>query len=46
MPPGHEPFLRAICDNPEDDTVRLAYADWLDENGDPERAALIRVSVE
>ncbi|HUR55907.1 MAG TPA: TIGR02996 domain-containing protein [Gemmataceae bacterium] len=32
-PPGHEPFLRAICADPADDTVRLAYADWLDENG-------------
>jgi uncharacterized protein (TIGR02996 family) len=47
MPPqGYEPFLRAICENPEDDTVRLAYADWLDENGDPERAEFIRVHVE
>jgi hypothetical protein len=26
--------------------VRLAFADWLDENGDPERAAFIRVSIE
>jgi uncharacterized protein (TIGR02996 family) len=24
-------FIRAICADPEDDTVRLAYADWLDE---------------
>jgi len=31
-PPGYEPLLRAICANPDDDTVRLAYADWLDEN--------------
>jgi uncharacterized protein (TIGR02996 family) len=31
-PPGYEPFLRAICANPDDDTVRLVYADWLDEN--------------
>ena len=44
-PPGHEPFLRAICENPEDDTVRLVYADWLDENGDPERAEFIRLQV-
>jgi uncharacterized protein (TIGR02996 family) len=46
MPPGHEPFLRAICDNPADDTVRLAFADWLDENGDPRRAEFIRCQVE
>jgi uncharacterized protein (TIGR02996 family) len=44
-PPGHEPFLRAICENPEDDTVRLVYADWLDENGDPDRAEFIRLQV-
>ncbi len=36
-PPGYEPFLRAICESPEDDTERLVYADWLDENGDAER---------
>lgn len=46
MPPqGHEPFLRAICENPEDDTARLVYADWLDENGDPDRAEFIRLQV-
>lgn len=45
-PPGHEPFLRAICADPADDTVRLAYADWLDENGDPTRAEFIRVQIE
>lgn len=26
-------FLRAICENPEDDTLRLVFADWLDEQG-------------
>jgi uncharacterized protein (TIGR02996 family) len=46
MPPGYEPFLRAICANPADDTVRLAFADWLDENGDPERAEFIRCQIE
>jgi uncharacterized protein (TIGR02996 family) len=44
-PPGYEPFLRAICADPEDDTVRLVFADWLDENGDPERAEFIRLQV-
>ena len=44
-PPGHEPFLRAICANPEDDTARLVYADWLDENGAPERAEFVRLQV-
>lgn len=32
-------LLRAILENPEDDTPRLMYADWLDENGFAERAA-------
>jgi uncharacterized protein (TIGR02996 family) len=27
-------FLRAILDQPADDTARLVFADWLDENGD------------
>jgi uncharacterized protein (TIGR02996 family) len=44
-PPGHEPFLRAICENPDDDTVRLVYADWLDEHGELERAEFIRLQV-
>jgi uncharacterized protein (TIGR02996 family) len=45
-PPGHEPFLSAICADPADDTARLVYADWLQENGEPERAEFIRVQVE
>jgi uncharacterized protein (TIGR02996 family) len=36
-------FLNAIIENPEDDTARLAYADWLDENGDSTRSEFIRV---
>jgi uncharacterized protein (TIGR02996 family) len=39
-------FLRSVIDNPDDDTPRLAYADWLEEHGDPERAEFIRVQVE
>src|SRR5262245_6782880 len=43
-------FLRAIIDEPDDDVVRLVYADWLDEHGDTEadraRAAFIRLQVE
>jgi uncharacterized protein (TIGR02996 family) len=42
-PPGSELLLRAICDDPDDTTVRLAYADWLAENGDEERAEFVRV---
>lgn len=45
-PPGYEPFLNAICASPEDDTVRLVYADWLDENGDPDRAEFVRLQIQ
>lgn len=45
-PPGHEPFLRAICQAPDDDAPRLVFADWLDENGDPDRAEFIRLQVQ
>ena len=36
---------RAILAQPDDDTLRLIFADWLDENGRPERAAFIRAQV-
>lgn len=36
-------LLRLICENPEDDTVRLVFADWLQENGDEPRAEFIRL---
>jgi len=39
-------LLAAIVATPEDDTVRLAYADWLEENGEVERAEFIRVQVQ
>lgn len=41
-----EALLRAVCDSPTDDTPRLIYADWLEENGDPERAEFIRLQCE
>ncbi len=37
---------RAVIADPDDDTPRLIYADWLDENGQPDRAAFIRAQVE
>jgi uncharacterized protein (TIGR02996 family) len=40
-----ELLLRAILDQPKEDTPRLVYADWCDENGQPERAEFIRVQV-
>lgn len=36
---------RAIIADPEDDTHRLVWADWLDENGQEERAELVRRQV-
>src|SRR5690349_5167993 len=38
-----EAWLRAIAEAPADDAPRLAYADWLEERGDAERAEFIRV---
>lgn len=38
-------FLRAIRANPDDDTARLVFADWLDEHDDP-LGAFIRVQLE
>ena len=39
-------FLAAILDSPDDDTPRLVYADWLEENGQEARAEFIRVQCE
>ncbi len=38
-------FLRAIRANPDNDTARLVFADWLDEHDDP-LGAFIRVQIE
>jgi uncharacterized protein (TIGR02996 family) len=35
-------LLAAICANPHEDTPRLAFADWLNENGEDARAEFIR----
>lgn len=43
---AHDAFLRAIADNPDDNAPRLIYSDWLAENGDLARSALIRVQCE
>src|SRR3954471_17475622 len=42
-------LLRAIRHDPDDDSLRLVYADWLEEHGGPEglaRAEFIRVQME
>src|SRR5438874_2614414 len=35
----------AIVKNPDDDAPRFAYADWLAQNGDPDRAEFIRLQI-
>lgn len=39
-------LLNAVLDAPDDDFHRLVYADWLEENGQEERAEFIRVQIE
>jgi anti-anti-sigma factor len=45
FPTGAEAgFLEAVRETPEDDTPRLVYADWLEDNAQPERAEFIRAA--
>jgi uncharacterized protein (TIGR02996 family) len=37
-----EVFIRDIQEHPEEEASRLIYADWLDEQGDADRAAFLR----
>jgi uncharacterized protein (TIGR02996 family) len=42
-------FLRTLLENPADDTTRLVYADWLDEQDDPTaraKAAFLRLTAQ
>jgi uncharacterized protein (TIGR02996 family) len=41
-----EAFLADVIEHPDDDVPRLVFADWLDDQGEAERAELIRVQVE
>jgi uncharacterized protein (TIGR02996 family) len=43
---SREALFRAILDAPEDDLPRLAFADWLEEHGQADRAEFIRVQIE
>src|SRR5262245_42543480 len=41
---GHDrAFLDDIAAHPDEDALRLVYADWLDENAQPHRAEFIRL---
>jgi uncharacterized protein (TIGR02996 family) len=42
----HDALLAAILARPDEDTPRLAFADWLQENDDPDRGEFIRLEVE
>ena len=42
----HPGFLQAILEAPPDDTPRLVYADWLQENGEEDYAKFIRLQIE
>jgi carbon storage regulator CsrA len=44
-PPEEVAFLQAVGESPDDDGIRLIFADWLDDHGQPERAEFIRVQV-
>jgi uncharacterized protein (TIGR02996 family) len=35
-----------VIESPEDDGPRLVYADWLDEQGEHDRAEFIRLQIE
>lgn len=41
-----EDFLVSIGRRPEDLTLRLVYADWLNERGEDEKAEMLRLTVE
>ena len=43
--PDWPAFVAAIVAQPDDDTLRLVAADFLEENGNADRAAFIRVQV-
>ncbi|MBA4065338.1 MAG: hypothetical protein C0501_16830 [Isosphaera sp.] len=46
LPAEEAALLAAVCADPDEDTPRLAYADWLDEHDRPARAEFIRSMVE
>jgi uncharacterized protein (TIGR02996 family) len=43
--PEQDALLAAIVAQPDEDTPRLVYADWLEEHGAPEQAKFIRESI-
>jgi uncharacterized protein (TIGR02996 family) len=41
----HDAFLRDLFEHPDDDLPRLIFADWLDDDGQADRAEFIRAQV-
>lgn len=46
MTSQRDALYRAICEFPDEDTPRLAFADLLEEEGDPLRAAFVRTQID
>jgi uncharacterized protein (TIGR02996 family) len=46
LSPDETALLAAVLAAPDDDAPRLVFADWLEENGEAERAELIRCQIE
>jgi uncharacterized protein (TIGR02996 family) len=45
MSTDHDPLLASVRALPDENTPRLVFADWCDEQDDPERAEFIRLQV-
>ena len=44
--PERDALFRAVREQPRDDAIRLVFSDWLEENGQTERAEFIRFQIE
>lgn len=43
IPAVEREFLDKLAASPDDDAIRLVYADWLEEHGQPRRAEFLRI---
>jgi uncharacterized protein (TIGR02996 family) len=46
MTTDRDAFIAGIAADPDNDLRRLVFADWLEENGEPERAEFVRLQIE
>jgi uncharacterized protein (TIGR02996 family) len=46
MSADRQALIDAIRDEPDDERLRLVYADWLEDNGEPQRAEYVRLCYE